>query len=353
MADVTSGVAIAPVHRDPKRATPYKQAIRSIWAPLRADGGLKELVRYATLAANSHNTQPWTFRIEGNRIIIVPDLARRCSAVDPDDHHLFASLGCAAENLIHAAAAAGWKATPTVESDSIAITLDRMPATATRLFEAIPRRQSTRAGYDGKPVISENLRVLERAGTMDDVSVLMLTDSAKIANVIEYVVQGNSAQMGDDAFMSELKAWMRFNESDAVASMDGLFAGSTGNPSLPEWLARALLPMVFTERRENCKLREHIQSSAGIAVFVSHGNDRSHWVAAGRACQRFALEATALGLKYAFINQPVEVPRLRDQFASYLGIGSQRPDLVVRFGAGPELPKSLRRPIEQVLVSAR
>ena len=61
------------------------------------------------------------------------------------------------------------------------------------------------------------------------------------------------------------------------------------------------------------------------------------------------LQATALGLKYAFINQPVEVQALRRQFASYLGIGERRPDLVVRFGAGPELPKSLRRPAEQVI----
>jgi hypothetical protein len=28
--------------------------------------------------------------------VILPDLSRRCPAVDPDDHHLFVSLGCAA-----------------------------------------------------------------------------------------------------------------------------------------------------------------------------------------------------------------------------------------------------------------
>ncbi|MFM9887270.1 MAG: Tat pathway signal protein, partial [Burkholderiales bacterium] len=59
-----------------------------------------DLVRYATLAASSHNTQPWTFKIEPGRIAILPDLSRRCPAVDPDDHHLYASLGCAAENLL-------------------------------------------------------------------------------------------------------------------------------------------------------------------------------------------------------------------------------------------------------------
>jgi hypothetical protein len=51
--------------------------------------------------------------------------------------------------------------------------------------------------------------------------------------------------------------------------------------------------------------------------------------------QRFALEATRLGLKHAFINQPDEIPDLRAQFSDFLGLGERRPDLVVRFGYGP------------------
>ena len=66
---------------------PYDEAVRTTWAPLRPDGGLNEVVRYATLAANSHNTQPWRFMVEEKRITIAPDFSRRCPAVDPDDHH--------------------------------------------------------------------------------------------------------------------------------------------------------------------------------------------------------------------------------------------------------------------------
>lgn len=49
------------------------------------------------------------------------------------------------------------------------------------------------------------------------------------------------------------------------------------------------------------------------------------------------------------LNQPVEVPTLRPQFATFLGVGGRRPDLVVRFGRGPKLPPSLRRPVDAVL----
>ena len=68
-----------------------------------------------------------------------------------------------------------------------------------------------------------------------------------------------------------------------------------------------------------------------------------------RAAFDFALQA-ALGIRHTFINQPVEVSVLRSQFANALWIGSQRPDLVVRFGRGPEMPRSLRRPVQAVLI---
>ena len=65
----------------------------------------RELVRYATLAPSSHNTQCWKFRLEDGAISILPDFSRRTPAVDPDDQHLDTTLGCAAENLIQAALA--------------------------------------------------------------------------------------------------------------------------------------------------------------------------------------------------------------------------------------------------------
>jgi hypothetical protein len=329
--------------------TPYEMAVQSNRAPMGVDPGKLELVRFATLAANSHNTQPWKFLVAKNSISIAADYARRCPIVDPDDHHLFVSLGCATENLIHAAAAAGLQSSPVFDNDVVTVVLDKAQPVSSPLFVAIPRRQSTRAAYDGKPVSPAELRLLEQAGTDDGVAVTLITDRARMADISEYVVRGNTTQMRDKAFMKELTVWLRFSEADAVATMDGLFSRASGNPSLPSWLARPLLNWVFTERGENDKYRAQIDSSAGIAVFTSERNTKANWVAAGRACQRFALLATSLGLKYAFINQPVEVPNLRAELSSYLGLGSRRPDIVVRFGYGPELPKSLRRPPEQLI----
>nr|WP_249802031.1 Tat pathway signal protein [Bradyrhizobium zhengyangense] len=327
----------------------YDEAIRSSRAPLRAAPRDRELVRCATLAANSHNTQPWIFSAHGNEIAIAPDFKRRCPAVDPDDHHLFVSLGCAAENLCLAASALGWRANSVFDGERIVIALEEASPAAAALADAIPVRQCTRAAFDGRPAAPEILHQLENACREPGVAAMLMTDRPAIKKVTDYVLEGNSAQMRDRAFMRELVSWMRFNEADALATMDGLFSRVSGNPSLPAWVARPLLRLFFTEDGENKKYRDQLDSSAGVVVLAADRSDKAHWIAVGRACQRFGLQATALGLKYSFVNQPVEVAALKPQFATSLGLAERRPDIVMRFGAGPDLPKSLRRPPEQVM----
>lgn len=155
--------------------------------------------------------------------------------------------------------------------------------------------------------------------------------------------------MADAAFVRELRSWLRFSPCQALATADGLFSAASGSPTLPAWLGPRVFDMVFRAAAENDKYARLLQSSAGVAVFVSERDDKDHWARAGRACQRFALQATALGLKHAFVNQPVEVASVRPELAATVGMTGRRPDLVMRFGYGSALPFSARRPVEAVL----
>jgi hypothetical protein len=313
----------------------------------------RELVRYATLAPSSHNTQCWKFRLEDDAISILPDLSRQCPAVDPDDHHLFVSLGCAAENLIQSALANGLQGHAGFDAaggNTLRVVLERTSPVASQLFQAIPVRQSTRGEYDSQPLTRPDLALLEKAGSGKGVQLILLTEKQAMEKVLEYVVQGNTAQMNDRAFVDELKKWIRFSGDEAVRTGDGLFAASSGNPTLPTWLGSLLFGLFFTPKSENDKYAKHVRSSAGIAIFVSDTPGPAQWMEVGRCYERFALQSAALGIRNAMLNQPVEVSALRPQFAAFLGVGTRRPDLVVRFGRGPKLPSSLRRPVEAVLV---
>jgi len=338
-------------------ASAYETAAGKTWAmgPLQGFQGAalgSELVRYATLAPSSHNTQCWKFALDNETITILPDLTRRCPAVDPDDHHVFVSLGCAAENLIQAARAHGLRGDAEFDAarSAVRITLSSASAEATELFNAIASRQSTRAEYDGKPIASGDLKRLEAAAKSDRVQALLLTGQPALEKVLDFVVQGNTAQMNDKAFVDELKAWIRFNGADAVRLGDGLFSKSSGNPEVPAWLGRLMFGFFFTPKAENEKYVKHLRSSAGVVVFAGAQEDKAHWVEVGQCYERFALQATALGIRTAHVNMPVEVAALRPKFAQAIGLGRTRPDLVIRFGRGPTLPPSLRRPVQAVLV---
>jgi hypothetical protein len=331
---------------------PYRAEADRLRRPLATEPDLHDLVRFATLAPNGHNTQPWQFRLQEARVTILPDPSRRTPVVDPDDHHLCISLGCAGETLALAAAARGRPADLRVEdgaSPSVDLALGRGPATESPLFAAIPLRQSTRSDYDGQPVAPADLALMERAARQDGVSLALFTAPADREAILDYVIAGNDAQMDDPAFVAELRGWIRFGPDRALATADGLFSACSGNPALPERLGQLAFGAVFTKEREADRYAGQLRSSAGIAVFTADRTDHAHWVAVGQSFQRFALQATALGIRTAHVNQPVEVPAVREDFARWLGAPGARPDLVVRFGRAPAMPMSLRRPVEAVL----
>jgi hypothetical protein len=260
------------------------------------------------------------------------------------------SLGCATENLVLAAAALGKHADVAFDPQQVHVALVNTAPVRSPLVNAIFRRQCTRAEYDGQPMPNDVLEELARAADRGGVRLLLLTERVKVEGVLDYVTQGNSAQIHNAAFVNELKTWVRFNESDALATGDGLFSRLSGNPTLPRWLGTAVFSMVLSDKSENEKYARHLRSSADVAVFFRERADRASWFGVGRAYEHIVLAAAALGVRTAFVNQPVELPAVRTQFAQWLGRGSRRPDLVVRFGHGPQLPYSLRRPMADVIV---
>lgn len=332
------------------RGADYDAATAAIWSP-RDPRTFTGLVHYATLAANSHNAQAWRFRPTGDGIAIRPDLTRELPVADADRHHLYASLGCAAENLMLAAGSVGQSAALSVSGDGtggvdIALGAGGRPD---RLFDAILDRQCTRSDYDGRAVPVADLSALEAAARVEGAEVMLILDPARIDQLLDLILAANTLQVSDPAFAAELKSWLRFSARSAVVTGDGLFAAASGNPVVPEFLGRFMFDRVFTPDAENARYARQVRSSAGLAVIHSDRDDPAHWVQAGRSFQRFALQATALGIRLAHLNQPVEIASIRPQLQSLLGLGRRRPDMVLRFGYAPPMPRSLRRPVAAVM----
>jgi hypothetical protein len=163
----------------------YQAAVARSRAVLPVAPETRGLIRYATLAPNGHNTQPWLFRPSDTDIAILPDSARRTPVVDPDDHHVFVSLGCAAENLMLASGASGRAGDilfDPAEGGTVRVRFGSGKGDPA-LFDAIPYRQSTRSDYDGSPVSAPDLALLAATSAVPGVDVVLVTDRAQMTQI--------------------------------------------------------------------------------------------------------------------------------------------------------------------------
>lgn len=346
---VTGAVGEASWRHATGTRSAYDRYQDDLRANLAQDPSVAELIRYATLAPSGHNTQPWRITAQGSEIRITPDFLHRTPMVDPDDHHLYVSLGCLAETLAIAGTATGRPGKVETAGTGLRYIYSQSAAKPDALFQAIPKRQSTRAAFDGREIPATVLAELADAVETPDVQLSLLAERAHIDRLRDLVLAANDDQMADPDFLSELLTWLRFNPDQAMTRGDGLYAAASGMPILPTRLGRIAFDMAFTGASERTRYARLIDSTPCIAILTGKSADPASWIAVGRACQRLALTATTLGLRTSFINQPVEVARFRPDLADIAGTPGRRPDLVMRLGYGPEMPFSPRRPTGRVI----
>jgi hypothetical protein len=155
--------------------------------------------------------------------------------------------------------------------------------------------------------------------------------------------------MNDEKFKNELTSWIRFNDSDTKKHLDGLSSKTMGSPSIPRWFGRLFIKYFATDKAQSKKDEINIKSSSSLLVIMSEYNNKTAWVDTGRSFERLVLNATALNIKNAHLNQPCEIPQLKEKLQDILSIDSRHPQLLLRIGYGQPLPRSQRRHVEDVV----
>jgi hypothetical protein len=311
---------------------------------------LAELVRMASLAPNSHNTQGWTFTEMSNGVVLSVDHARRTPVVDPDDHHLYVSLGAAAETLIIAATAYGLTATPDVTADGTVTLTFANGAEPSPLLPAISRRQTHRGLYDGQALTGADRTVLLDA----DPGLRLIEDVPTRTALRDLTVAAYGTQMADGAYRAELKSWLRFSHGAAMQTRDGLFSGCSGSPALPQILGEKLFDVLVKAKEQSATIGRQMNSAPAFALMVTDPDTSAGRIDTGRRLQRIGLAAVVQGLAVAHVNPALESPNDRAEVALICGVASGRPSLLLRLGRGASsMPFSLRRPPAQTLLTQR
>ena len=94
------------------------------------------------------------------------------------------------------------------------------------------------------------LNLLAATSAVPGVDLVLVTDRPQMNKPGDLVISGNSAQIGDPAFVAELKHWLRLSPNTALRTGDGLFSASSGNPALPDRAGPLRFDMAYTVKAE-------------------------------------------------------------------------------------------------------
>jgi nitroreductase len=309
--------------------------------PFRGTAGeqLAFVVRYAVLAPSSHNSQPWSFRVDGEVLELRADRTRALPIVDPDGRELVISCGAALYTLRVALRHFGCDAETDLLPDP------RDPGLLTRvelvgpgrppsyeenlLFWAIRARHTNRRPFEHRAVPREVLEDLAAAAGTEGAWLEFVASDRRYA-LTEMIADAERLQGSDRKFRHELAHWMRTNRTHAPDGMPGHAYGLGTVASYVAPVATRTLPWGDRRAAHDRKLAA---DSPVLAVLGTARDDVAAWLAAGQAVAHVLLRATQEEVAASFLNMPVEVPEFRPFVAAVVG-RTDWPQLVLRLGYG-------------------
>ena len=279
-----------------------------------APSPVHRLLRAAILAANPHNTQPWRFRITPATVDLFADHSRNIGTIDPYLREMHIGLGCALENLLLAAPAAGFSydlellPIPADPTHLARVRLHPQTAAPSALYHAIPHRHTNRGAYDSRAVPASLLEDLGRLGAdLRLVSVQWIVDEKARRRLGELIVQATQAIIADREQSRDSAAWFRADWHDVQQRRDGLTVDAQ---ALPGWLrvAAKVLPPVSQEQADSIWLKNtrEVQTATAAAYGIVRARDpfdNANRIEGGRLWQRIQLKAQTLGLAMQPLNQ--------------------------------------------------
>ncbi|MER6247736.1 Acg family FMN-binding oxidoreductase [Streptomyces griseorubiginosus] len=286
-----------------------------LWHDWTEMSGVERVVAAGVLACNPHNTQPWRIHADGDTIDVHSDPSRRMPLNDASGREHFAGLGCAVENMVIAAGAAGFTTKVVLFPDGIAsehvarIVLRGGGTGQDRgLAAAIPHRHTNRGPYTSAPVDLGGFT--EQSSRIDGTNVLWITDERKREGLGRLYVEATEAITADTAQSTEAFTWFRSSRDSIDKHRDGLTLDGQGLGRLT-LLAAKLLPAQSRKDGDAYWVKAtrdvHTATAAAYGVItVDDVTDRTAQVNGGRLLARMHLTATTLGLGLHHMNQITE-----------------------------------------------
>lgn len=310
-------------------------------------------IQAAVWAPSVHNTQPWSFAVDGEEIALRADSDRKLRVGDITGREQLISCGAALENMRIALRAMGREALVRVLPDP-----DRPALLATvrlgepveadehtlMLYGQVERRRTHRAGFTDQPIPDRLLDELTRQAALEGARLTPIRSLPAVRVLAALTEAAQEVQAQATLFTLDVIRWGRAPESGRA---DGVPAAAY--PREPVTTEPAFPQRDYAHGRpwggETDRLTA--TSTGLIAVLTTLADTREDWIAAGQALQRVLLHAGAHDVRAAFHTQSLEMLHLRE-FARQELLSGEYPQMIMRLGFTPDEGIGVRRPIDEV-----
>lgn len=312
---------------------------------------LRFLIRFAVLAPSSHNSQPWRFEVEENKIIVRPDMSRSLPKSDSNNRQLYISVGCAIENLLIAADYYGFAAAVAYQDNGAVILLQRSRQDVSQekdhLIFSIPKRHTSRNPYDNR-MPDEQFVAWMKNRANDEVRIDCITDQNIKNKIADIVIAAGIAAMDDGGFREELSSYVKSNIMKGNFGMPGFgFGMSTPISLIASFMLKRFNMNKLSRKQDEKLLKEHTP----LMVIISTKEDNAkNWMQAGQIYEQVALMAEKNNIKTAPMAAATQIGSFYQDMQKALG-ASFRPQVFFRIGYTPNaMPHSPRLSAEEVMV---
>jgi hypothetical protein len=274
--------------------------------------------------------------------------------VDPEDRQLFIGVGAAVFGLRLALAQLGLRpvvrlAREPARPDLAAVVVAAGPAAAAAaddaLYAQLDRRRTVRGPFtdDAVPVPLQ-IRLTEVA-RREGVTPHWLVQQGPRQALAAIVQAAERHQQSDPRFRAELARW---TGSSVAQDRTGIPPENIGTATRSGAQAQFAL-RDFTSGRGTQDSRP--EAHPGILALCTPTDRRADWLRTGQALHHLLLVAADAGHAASYINQPLELPRLRSRLRAELWL-RDHPQLILRIGrpTGALPPATPRRPTADVLL---
>jgi len=320
----------------------------------------RSAVEDATWAPSVHNTQPWLFSRQDDRISLRADVDRRLDVADPAGREMLISCGAALFTLRLAVRQSGYKPVTSLLPDpdrphllaDVHLRSGSLPVADDdrRMYGQIRRRRTHRGGFKPDRISPRTLELLRREAQREGATLHMIADPDTQAAIAALTVAAEHMHRLIPSYAAELGRWTPAPGSPRLEGVHETAYPRDTPPTKPHFAGRdfARGHGWGTEARILEWLEE---PTTGMAcVITTKGDDPANWLRAGQALQRVLLRATLEGeVSAAFHTQALEVPELREIVRMHFCAGDH-PQMLMRLGTGGDEFTSVRRPVEQVFI---